>query len=318
MTKKYQIFVSSTYEDLKEERSAVYEAILGMEHFPVGMEYFGARSKRSIDLIKTFLHTCDFQITIIGTRYGSPISHGKVSYTEMEYDYARKLHIPQMGFILKKNGRYTTDQEEFEKGRAVRLQSFRDKVAKQQSSFWTDRATLVQQVQRSLANELASHTRPGWVRGDQADAYLRDQLTTANNEVVALKNVVTRIRSNIDEENRRRFKADGIAIPDVNGIWQCVEKSTTMEILEHAGMISSHFVTGTHEHHLAGVFAPGLNQFQYQIWRRDRQTRASTVMFGQIENIEPNAFQTYIYATDDKADLMHNFTERLTWKRPQK
>ena len=40
MNKKYQIFVSSTYEDLKEERDLVIEAILEMGHFPVGMEMF--------------------------------------------------------------------------------------------------------------------------------------------------------------------------------------------------------------------------------------------------------------------------------------
>lgn len=36
--KKYQVFVSSTYEDLKEERQAVIGALLDCGFIPVGME----------------------------------------------------------------------------------------------------------------------------------------------------------------------------------------------------------------------------------------------------------------------------------------
>ena len=38
MEKKYQVFVSSTYEDLQEERKKVMEALLQMNCFPVGMD----------------------------------------------------------------------------------------------------------------------------------------------------------------------------------------------------------------------------------------------------------------------------------------
>jgi hypothetical protein len=38
MNVKYQIFVSSTYEDLKAERSEVIKACLNLGHIPVGME----------------------------------------------------------------------------------------------------------------------------------------------------------------------------------------------------------------------------------------------------------------------------------------
>jgi Domain of unknown function (DUF4062) len=42
MNVKYQIFVSSTYEDLKDERNEVIKACLNMGHIPVGMEMFNA------------------------------------------------------------------------------------------------------------------------------------------------------------------------------------------------------------------------------------------------------------------------------------
>ena len=51
MDKKYQIFISSTYEDLKEERKKVIEAILTMNHFPVGMEMFSAADEEQWEII---------------------------------------------------------------------------------------------------------------------------------------------------------------------------------------------------------------------------------------------------------------------------
>ena len=40
--RKLQVFISSTYLDLKEERQAAVEAILGAGHIPAGMELFKA------------------------------------------------------------------------------------------------------------------------------------------------------------------------------------------------------------------------------------------------------------------------------------
>ncbi|HDZ8843871.1 TPA: DUF4062 domain-containing protein [Aeromonas dhakensis] len=42
MDKKYQVFISSTYEDLKDEREQVIKSVLEMGHIPVGMEMFSA------------------------------------------------------------------------------------------------------------------------------------------------------------------------------------------------------------------------------------------------------------------------------------
>jgi hypothetical protein len=45
--KKLQVFVFSTYADLKEERQAAVEAILSAGHIPAGMELFAAGKRRS-------------------------------------------------------------------------------------------------------------------------------------------------------------------------------------------------------------------------------------------------------------------------------
>lgn len=50
--KKYQVFVSSTYTDLIEERREVIEAIIDLGHIPAGMEGFPAIDMEQFRYIK--------------------------------------------------------------------------------------------------------------------------------------------------------------------------------------------------------------------------------------------------------------------------
>jgi len=52
MDVKFQIFISSTYLDLIEERNAVIEAILKIGHILIGMEMFKAEDVDSWEVIK--------------------------------------------------------------------------------------------------------------------------------------------------------------------------------------------------------------------------------------------------------------------------
>ena len=49
---KFQIFVSSTYIDLTDERQAAVEAILKAGHIPAGMELFTAGDESQLTTIK--------------------------------------------------------------------------------------------------------------------------------------------------------------------------------------------------------------------------------------------------------------------------
>ena len=71
MNKKYQVFVSSTYQDLLEERQEVMQALLELECIPVGMELFPAADDDQWTLIKGLIKDCDYYVLIVGGRYGS-------------------------------------------------------------------------------------------------------------------------------------------------------------------------------------------------------------------------------------------------------
>ena len=62
MNKKYQIFVSSTFEDLKEERRTVLSVVQDMGDIPSGMEMFPATDEEQFNFIKRIIDNCDYYV----------------------------------------------------------------------------------------------------------------------------------------------------------------------------------------------------------------------------------------------------------------
>jgi len=80
MSTRYQVFVSSTYADLKNERSRVIQTLLELDCIPAGMELFPAADEEQWQFIRRVIDDCDYYIVIIGGRYGSLTPEG-ISYT---------------------------------------------------------------------------------------------------------------------------------------------------------------------------------------------------------------------------------------------
>lgn len=87
MNKKLQVFVSSTYTDLIEERQAAVQAILDAGHIPAGMDLFKA-GKPQMKTIQKCIDESDVYMLIVGGRYGSIDEECVKSYTQLEYEYA--------------------------------------------------------------------------------------------------------------------------------------------------------------------------------------------------------------------------------------
>lgn len=100
MDKKLQVFVSSTYTDLIEERQKAVEAILDAEHIPAGMELFKA-GKSQMETIHRWIDNSDVYMLILGGRYGSTEEESGLSYTELEYRYALSKNMPVFAIILE-------------------------------------------------------------------------------------------------------------------------------------------------------------------------------------------------------------------------
>lgn len=100
MEKKYQVFISSTYEDLKDERLGVIASLLTANCIPVGMEQFTASGLSQWEYIKTMIDMSDYYILILAGRYGSVELESGLGYTEKEFDYAVNKIYPSWHFYI--------------------------------------------------------------------------------------------------------------------------------------------------------------------------------------------------------------------------
>lgn len=165
---RYQVFVSSTYEDLRVERQQATQAILEMDHMPAGMELFPASDLSQWELIKSVINESDYYIVIVGGRYGSISTDTGLSFTEMEYDYAVESSVPILGFVRKDILSVSARDYEPDPAKRSKLDIFRNKVLSRICRQFDEPAELGMLVMKSLMNETRTNPRIGWVRADQA------------------------------------------------------------------------------------------------------------------------------------------------------
>lgn len=189
--KKYQIFVSSTYDDLKEERQAVLEAILDLGFIPAGMEWFPSSNLSQWEYITKMLATTDYVVLISAGMYGSIVPDENISWTEKEYDYAISRGIPVLSFLHKdpkclpaKN--YDIDHE-------AELEAFKAKLSSGKlRNEYSDPADLKSKVMSSLVKAVLDTPRAGWVRGSVDEQVIEDnknaELQEIRDELNEIKN----------------------------------------------------------------------------------------------------------------------------------
>lgn len=169
MKKKYQVFVSSTYSDLKEERRAVMQCLLEMNCIPVGMEQFPASGMNQMDYIRMMLDDCDYYVLILAGRYGS-LDRDGTGFTEKEYDYAISHNIPVMSFVIEDIGKLTNEKCESKATLRRKLEAFRKKVcASKLVKFYSNLGSLTTAVAVSLNRCIQDYPAVGWVRGNSVD-----------------------------------------------------------------------------------------------------------------------------------------------------
>lgn len=183
MDKKYQVFVSSTYKDLEEERSAVITALLKAGFMPTGMEYFTATSKTQWEVIEKIIPECDYYIVIVAGKYGSIEPISGISYTEKEYDLAVSSGVPTIGFLYKDVDGLSRAKTEDGDNYRKRLEAFREKIKNRMSDFWSNKDDLSAKVLASLHREVIDNPRMGWVRANEVTIKVNPISTDAELEI---------------------------------------------------------------------------------------------------------------------------------------
>jgi hypothetical protein len=128
MDKRYQVFLSSTYADLRDERQRVLQTLMEMDCIPAGMELFPAADEEQWAFIRQIIDDCDYYLLIIGGRYGSLTAEG-VSYTEKEFDYACEKGIRVVAFLHESPEEISVAKSDVHPSARAKLEAFRAKVA---------------------------------------------------------------------------------------------------------------------------------------------------------------------------------------------
>jgi hypothetical protein len=231
LEKRYQVFVSSTYQDLIEERIEVIQALLELDCIPVGMEYFPAADETQWDFIKKLIDESDYYIVIVAGKYGSEDEKGK-SYTQKEYEYALSKNIPIIAFLHKNIENLQSSRTEKDKKKIDKLEAFKEIVKKKLCKFWTTPQELGAVVSRSLSQAKKNYPRTGWIRADMAS-------DTSEKEIVQLYKKIEFLEKQLSEnhmpiQSKIENLADGneeiiVSMDITSGSWNSpkTERNTT-------------------------------------------------------------------------------------------
>ena len=160
--KRYQVFISSTYQDLKEYRKAVSDEIVFRGHVAAGMEDFTACGEDLEIYIKKVIDESDYYILIIGQRWGTAVPNdGSTSYTMMEYEYAKSKGMRIIPMIYNGDKELERNDLEFNK---TKLDKFISKISKTVPQYFKTENELIRKVTKALDNEIKNHPQRGWIR----------------------------------------------------------------------------------------------------------------------------------------------------------
>lgn len=200
--KKLQVFISSTYSDLLEERQACVETILQAGHIPAGMELFAAGSETQLDTIKRWIDASDVYMLLLGGRYGSLDPKAKIAYTEVEYRYALEKKKPVFAVVMSDSfldakiaqvGRSVFEQDNVDKYR-----KFKKLVLSKIVKFFDSLDGIKLAIFQSMIEIDSRHNLEGWVRGSEVIDVkpLISQISVLTQENANLRKEITSLRKN--------------------------------------------------------------------------------------------------------------------------
>lgn len=192
---RYQVFVSSTFRDLVEERREVMQSLLEMDCIPSGMELFPAADANAWALIERVIRQSDYYVLIIGGRYGTVDVRG-IGYTEREYHFAVECGKTVLPFLHEHPENIPAGKTELIGEARVKLEAFRKVVQERHHcKYWNNPEQLGGQVARAINMALKLSPAVGWVRGDLAKTVEdAEELAAASGRIAELMKEIEELR----------------------------------------------------------------------------------------------------------------------------
>ncbi len=204
LKKRLQVFVSSTYIDLLEERQAAVEAILNAGHIPAGMELFSAGDEVQMEVIKQWIDESDVYLLILGGRYGSIEPKSGKSYIHLEYDYALNKNIPLFSCVLEdpdERAKHLGDISKYiERENPQKYKEFSNIVKSKMVKFWSDKKDIKLAIMQTLQDFTRRDDLIGWVRGNE-----QINLAPVTEEIARLSQENAELRKELAESKTGQF-----------------------------------------------------------------------------------------------------------------
>lgn len=212
INKKLQVFVSSTYTDLKEERQAAVEAILDAGHIPAGMELFKAGNESQLKTIYKWIDESDVYMLILGGRYGSIESNSGKSYTQLEYEYALSKNIPVFAVVLSDS--FLTQKitnlglkNATEQIAPDKYQIFKSLVMSKIIREVDDSKDIIINIHSTLNDFMHDYDLVGWVRNNNENDTV--QLLKDNNTLIkennSLNKQIQKLQERLSAKSKEQF-----------------------------------------------------------------------------------------------------------------
>ncbi len=212
MNKKLQVFVSSTYTDLKEERQAAVQAILDAGHIPAGMELFKAGNESQLKTIYKWIDESDVYMLILGGRYGTIEEKSDKSYTQLEYEYALSKKIPVFAVVLSQS--FLTNKisslglsDTMEQISPEKYQSFKSLVMSKIIREVDDCKDIKIAIHTTLNDFMTEYDLVGWVRNNNENdtiQLLKDN-TNLLKENNSLNKQIQKLQDQLNTKSKEQF-----------------------------------------------------------------------------------------------------------------
>ena len=261
--KKLQIFVSSTYTDLIEERQAAVEAILLSGNIPAGMELFSAGNESQIAVIERWIDESDVYLLILGGRYGSIDPKTGKSYTQLEYEYAVEKKKPLFAVLISESA---LNEKVKVKGKDVleldnpqSLKEFRSTVLKNLVKFWEDKKDIELAIHKTISDFSNRKDLIGWIRSDNfvANGLLAEEITK-------LKKENSELRSKLSRENNDNALYSQLTFEQMTKLLErkIIDEPSGATLLDHLIFYGSPFSKGINSEEVQEEIGQKLLEFR--------------------------------------------------------
>ena len=183
------VFVSSTYKDLKEQRKAIQEGLISYCYTPVAMELFPSKYTDAYTHIKQEIDRSNYYILVLGNRYGSYKPETDISFTEHEYEYALSKKMKVLAFVCSDVSKLEgADEEPDREAKVAKFAAFKKKIEERHlPTWWSHNDGLKFEVCRSIYLDQQNAGKVSLMLGSLADydwardKYVFSLVLTVNN-----------------------------------------------------------------------------------------------------------------------------------------